>query len=76
MDIDIHLQFEMFPRIELQPDDNVGDINQFVGEKVQSVIDDGLLLYGNVPDDLKAKICDTLRKRSKGMYANHNHLEN
>jgi len=67
MDPDILLQFEKFPKIELLPDDNVGDINQFVGEKVQSAIDDGQLLYGNVPDDLKVKICDTLRKRSKGM---------
>jgi len=67
MDPDILLQFEKFPKIELQPDDNVGDINHFVRKKVRSVIDDGQLLYGNVPDDLKVKICDTLCKRSKGM---------
>jgi hypothetical protein len=67
MDPDILLQFERFPRIELQPDDNYADINQFVEKTVQNVIDDKQLLYGDVPDDLKGQICDTLRKRSKGM---------
>ena len=67
MDPDILLQFKKFPRIELLPDDNVDDIDQFVGKKVQSVIDDGQLLNGDVPNDLKVEICDTLRKRSKGM---------
>ena len=42
MDTDILRQFEMFPRIELQPDDNIGDIIQFVKTKLQSTIDDGL----------------------------------
>lgn len=67
MDPDILLQFKGFPRIELQPDDNVGDINQFVEKKVQSVIDDEQLLHGDVPDDLKVQICATLCERSKGM---------
>ena len=67
MDIDILRQFEMFPRIELQPDDNIGDINQFVKAKLQSTIDDGLLLDGDVPDKLKFEICDVLCKRSRGM---------
>ena len=67
MDTDILRQFEMFPRIELQPDDNVSDINQFVGTKVQSTINDGLLLGGVVDHALKAEICDVLCERSKGM---------
>jgi len=67
MDTDILRQFEMFPRIELQPDDNVSDINQFVGTKVQSTINDGLLLDGVVDHALKAEICDVLCERSKGM---------
>jgi len=67
MDPDILLQFEKFPKIELQPDDNVSDIHKFVEAKVQSVIDDKQLLHGEVPDDLKVKICDALRMRSKGM---------
>jgi len=32
MDTDILMQFAMFPRIELEPDDNVDDINRFVRE--------------------------------------------
>ena len=71
MDIDILRQFETFPRIELQPDDNIGDINQFVKTKLQSTIDDGLLLDGDVPDKLKIEIRDVLCKRSRGMCAHH-----
>ena len=71
MDPDIIWQFEMFPRIELEPDDNMGDINQFVKTKLQSTIDEGLLLGGDVPDELKAEICDALCWRSRGMYADH-----
>ena len=69
MDTDILQQFQMFPKIELQPDDNIGDITQFVKTKVQSTIDDGQLLEGDVPDRLKVEICDALCKRSRGMYA-------
>jgi hypothetical protein len=67
MDIDILLQFEMFPRIELEPDDNVDDINRFVKEKVQSTIERKQLLNGNVANELKDEICQVLCKRSKGL---------
>jgi hypothetical protein len=67
MDADILLPFERITRIELQPDDNAADINQFVEKTVRDVIDDGKLLHGDVPDDLKGEICDTLRMLSKGM---------
>ena len=71
MDPDILRQFEIFPKIELKPDDNVGDINVFVRTKLQSTIDDGLLLEGDVPDSLKTEISDVLCKRSRGMYVHH-----
>jgi len=67
MDTDILRQFEMFPRIELQPDDNVSDINQFVKTKVRSAINDGLLLDGIAGCELEVEICDALCRRSKGM---------
>ena len=67
MDTDILRQFEKFPMIELQPDDNISDITQFVKTKVQRTIDDGRLLEGDVPDRLKVEICDVLCKRSRGM---------
>jgi len=67
MDPDILVQFEMFPRIELEPDDNVDDINRFVKEKIQSAIERKQLLHGNVPDALKDEICQVLCERSKGM---------
>jgi len=67
MDTDILMQFEMFPRIELEPEDNVDDIIRFVEEKVQDMIEQKQLLHGNVPDALKDEICQVLRERSKGM---------
>ena len=67
MDLDILQQFVVFPRIELEPDD-IGDINHYVKTKLQSIIDDGLLLEGVVPGKLKPEICDALCKRSEGMY--------
>ena len=68
MDPDILQQFVMFPRIEMEPDDNISDINHYVETKLQSTIDDGLLLEGDVPDKLRAEIYDALCARSKGMY--------
>jgi hypothetical protein len=67
MDTDILMQFEMFPRIELQPDDNFDDINRFVKEKVQGMVERKQLLHGNVPNVLKHEICQVLCERSKGM---------
>ena len=75
MDTDILRQLQMFPSIELQPDDNIVDITQFVEVKVQSTIDDGQLLDGDVPDGLKVKICSAVCKRSKGMYAHQDHFQ-
>jgi hypothetical protein len=67
MDTDILVQFKMFPRIELEPDDNVDDINRFVKEKVQGMIERKHLLHGNVANALKDEICKVLCERSKGM---------
>jgi len=67
MDTDILINLETFPRVELQPDDNVNDINRFVESSVQSAIDDSRLLHGDVPGDLKVEICNVLHFRSKGM---------
>jgi len=67
MDTDILMQFEMYPRIELEPDDNADDINRFVEEKVKEMIERKRLLHGNVPNALKEEICQVLCERSKGM---------
>ncbi|KAI5783318.1 hypothetical protein FPQ18DRAFT_111991 [Pyronema domesticum] len=68
MNPEIVAQFKMFPRIELQPDDNVSDINQFVKTRVKSTIADSQLLSGDVSDELQVEICEVLCKRSKGMF--------
>jgi len=67
MDPDIALQFEIFPKIVLQSDDNFDDIKHFVDTSVQKAIDDKLLLYGDVSLDLKDEICEVQHERSKGM---------
>ncbi|KAI5786153.1 hypothetical protein FPQ18DRAFT_296304, partial [Pyronema domesticum] len=68
MNPEIVAQFKMFPRIELQPDDNISDINQFVKTRVKSTIVDSQLLSGDVSDELQVEICEMLCKRSKGMF--------
>ncbi|KAF8422204.1 hypothetical protein EV426DRAFT_512093, partial [Tirmania nivea] len=68
MDMDILNQFENFPRIELQPDDNVSDINKFVLAKVQSSIKDRLLLHGDVSNEVKKEIYNILCQRCKGNF--------
>ncbi|KAF8417707.1 hypothetical protein EV426DRAFT_356485 [Tirmania nivea] len=68
MDMDILSQFEKFPRIELQPDDNVGDINKFVLTKVQSSIEDCRLLQGDVSNEVKEEIYNVLCQRCKGNF--------
>jgi hypothetical protein len=67
MDTDIRMHLETFPRVELQPDDNVTDINRFIESSIQRALDEFRLLHGDVPSDLKVEICDVLRSRSKGM---------
>jgi hypothetical protein len=67
MNPDIVAQFKIFPRIELQPDDNVSDINRFIETRVKSAIDNGELLCGEVSDELKIEIYKVLCERSKGM---------
>jgi hypothetical protein len=57
----------MFPRIDVQPDDNEKDIREFIQSKVECAINDSQLLQGIVSDDLRIEICDALGTRSKGM---------
>ncbi|KAI5792038.1 hypothetical protein FPQ18DRAFT_291967, partial [Pyronema domesticum] len=68
MDPEIVAHFEMFPRIVLQPEHNVSDINQFIKTRVKSTIDDRQLLSGNVSDELQIEICEVLCTRSQGMF--------
>jgi hypothetical protein len=67
IDPDILHQFQGDPKIELRSDDNFGDINQFINMRIESAINDGLLLHGDVRCELKFEICDALCQRSKGM---------
>ena len=59
MDIDILWQFEMFPRIELQPDDNIGDINLFVKRNYRAPSMIGCFLVAMSPISSKMKYVAT-----------------
>ncbi|KAF8534161.1 hypothetical protein BDD12DRAFT_896905 [Trichophaea hybrida] len=67
-DLDILHQFGMFPRIDVQPDDNAKDIREFIQSNVAHAIDDAQLLQGHVSEDLRMEICDALGTRSKGIF--------
>jgi len=66
-DPDIVLQFSIFPRIDVQPDDNASDIHKFIISRMKTVIADQRLLFGRVSNELASEICDTLCTRSTGM---------
>ena len=65
----IHQQLAMFPMVELQlrPNANFDGIKRFVEIKLQSAIDDRLLLAGEVSQELKIEIRHVLTMRSNGM---------
>ena len=69
MDPDIFQRIAMFPMIELRlrPDANFGGIKRFIEIKLQSAIDGGLLLAGEVSQELKIEIWHVLSMRSNGM---------
>ncbi|KAF8244871.1 hypothetical protein K440DRAFT_507130, partial [Wilcoxina mikolae CBS 423.85] len=67
-DIDILYQFKEFPRIDMLSDDNFIDISEFIERRLESAIDDGELLLGDVSDSLKSEIFEVLCDRSKGMF--------
>jgi hypothetical protein len=66
-DVDIVRQFEIFPKIDVQPDDNEDDINEFITKRVASVVSERQLLDGKVNCDFEKEICKVLRTRSRGM---------
>ncbi|KAF8541975.1 hypothetical protein BDD12DRAFT_775371, partial [Trichophaea hybrida] len=67
-DPDILQQFSMFPRIDVQPEDNSSDIDDFIKSKLKHAVDDSQMLHGDVSNTLQDEIFDVLRTRSKGMF--------
>jgi hypothetical protein len=66
-DPDIFHHFGTFLSINMQPSDNCRDIQAYVEAKVMAAIADVQLLLGDVSDDFKVEICDSICKRSDGM---------
>jgi len=55
---DILINLESSPTAALQPAGYVSDTNRFGGNSIQSAIDDGRLLHGDVPCDPKLERCE------------------
>lgn len=56
------------PRISVSASDNKGDIERFVLREIERAINQGRLLGGEVPKDLKRHIESTLVNKAMGMY--------
>jgi len=66
-DPDILSQFNMFPWIVMDPNDNTCDINRFIKTKLEVAIADGRLLSGHVSEKLLLDIYNVLSSRSRRM---------
>jgi len=64
---EILYQFKKFSRIDLLSDDNYSDISEFIERRLESAINDGELLLGDVSCNLRSDICEVLCARSKGL---------
>lgn len=65
MDVGTARQFEIFPKLELQPGGNDHDIPRFIKETIQTSAEGGQLLDGAVDDGLREEI-NALSKQSRG----------
>lgn len=66
-DPDILSQFNMFPRIVMDPNDNTCDINRFIKTKLEVAIADERLLSGHISEKLLLDIYNVLSSRSRRM---------
>ncbi|KAI5814913.1 hypothetical protein BZA77DRAFT_317793 [Pyronema omphalodes] len=68
IDPKIVAQFQIFPLIVLEPEDNTDDIKVFVENRVKRAIDDRKLLKGEVSSRLKLQICEVITGLCQGMF--------
>jgi hypothetical protein len=66
-DIDIVLELAEVPNIFINANDNRKDIEDFVHHEVGCAITNKILLHGQVSDELKSRIINTLIDRANGM---------
>lgn len=67
-DNDIIRKLEKVPNLYIQASDNEQDIKCFVHREVARVIDEGILLEGQVSCELRQRIESTLVNEARGMY--------
>jgi NACHT domain len=66
-DGDITMKLSQYPNVYIQATDNKGDIERFVVQEVNKAIKYSRLLRGQVSDELKEDIVNTLIRGSQGM---------
>jgi hypothetical protein len=64
---DIKNKLSSFPNVEIDKNENQGDIDQFVQSEVKRAIACGRILNGRVSKQLRGDIIDTLINEAKGM---------
>lgn len=67
-DNNISRKLENLPNLYIEASDNEEDIRSFVNREVTKAIDEGCLLHGIVPDELRQRIIFTLTSGARGMY--------
>ncbi|RFU26523.1 hypothetical protein B7463_g9825, partial [Scytalidium lignicola] len=67
-DGDIVCHLEGSPNIYIDSQDNAKDINRFIAVEIEKAIDENKLLHGNVSDNLKNLIINTLQDGAQGMF--------
>jgi hypothetical protein len=66
-DDDIILNLEAVPNLYIDAADNAGDIERFIHREINNSIDSGILLRGEVDDQLKRRIITGLVEKADGM---------
>ncbi|KAF8244370.1 hypothetical protein K440DRAFT_558938, partial [Wilcoxina mikolae CBS 423.85] len=67
-DPDILKQFHMFPKINVGPEDNEGDMNSFIRSQIKRAVKYSRLLDDNTGTMLQDEICNVLSTRAKGLF--------
>ena len=69
-DPDIVIRLQHSRNVYISVKDNGEDIKRFINEEIARSIEDGVLLYGKISEELKTEIIMKLQKKAQGMCVN------
>jgi hypothetical protein len=64
---DIEHRLNLSPNVQIGASDNGEDIKRFILTEVDGAIRDGVLLRGNIPEELRMKIINVIMEGAQGM---------